>query len=242
MKKIYRIDDIGNRFSESKKKLLSDKNELLKCELVEQEMLYNVESLDEKFVDESLNVEVCQLMDEVAEKKNILIKNIGITTNEMRAIKENIVNMAEDSKKQEVLLRKQEMIRKFGEVVQGTKELNDDILKLSILEKNINKELVESENILNGNLDDRIFVSISDKDDMSWEVEEILNDRKKRYDAFEEVCTGTQDIFETNITSKRDLLDHAQATSDGLSTAVNVVTISSALIVETIMRKLKGEK
>ena len=237
MKKIYRIDDIGNRFSESKKKLLSDKNELLKCELVEQEMLYDVESLDEK-----LKVEVCQLMDEVAEKKNVLIKNIGTTTNEMRAMKENIVNMAEDSKKQEVLLRKQEMIRKFGEVVQGTKELNDDILKLSILEKNINKELVESENILNGNLDDRIFVSISDKDDMSWEVEEILNDREKRYDAFEEVCTGTQDIFESNITLKRNLLDHAQATSDGLSTAVNVVTISSALVVETIMRKLKGEK
>lgn len=73
-----------------------------------------------------------------------------------------------------------------------------------------------------------------------WKIEQYLDDQKIRFNAYEEVCTSTQEIFENTISTKTKPLECAQSTADIFTEVVNVATISSTLLGEMILRKIKG--
>lgn len=54
-----------------------------------------------------------------------------------------------------------------------------------------------------------------------------------------EGCLEMEDIY---FTPKETMLDYAQASSDGLTKAVTVVSISAALAAELISQRLKEDK
>lgn len=60
--------------------------------------------------------------------------------------------------------------------------------------------------------------------------------------AVNEIFEGSLEMEDIYFTPKETMLDYAQASSDGLTKAVTVVSISAALAAELISQRLKEDK
>ena len=246
MKNKYKIDNSKKSFIESKEKICSKKQELAQIKYVEKQLSLSMDIVNDKYIDPNIKNSVLSLLNdslkENNEQKNILKKDIKESINDMKNVKVNVVEMLHDTREQRDTLGKKEWIRKFEEIDKGTRRIDNDLKQLSSLEKTIDQEIQNQLQCINSELDSELCVAVPDKEDISWEVEEILNERKTRLEAWEEISSETLEIFETTIASKETLLDYAHAASDGFTTTINVATISTALIGEAIKRKISGEK
>lgn len=246
MRRKYKIENNKKSFIESKEKLYDKKKELARKTSIDKQLSQSMDMVNSKCIDANTKDSVLGLLNdslkENHEQQNILAKEIDEIIHDMENVKENITEILHDTKKQRESLSKKELVRKFEEIEEGTQKIDNDIKQLSSLEKSINQEIQNQLQGIDSGLDGEIFVAVPDKEDISWEVEEILNERKTRLEALEEISSGTLEIFETTVEPKETLLDYAHATSDIFTTTVNVATISTALIGEAIKRKISGEK
>lgn len=246
MKRKYKIENNKKSFIESKEKLHDKKKGLAQKASIDKQLSQSMDMVNSMYVDTNIKDNVLELLNdslkENHEQQDVLVKEIDEIIHDMENVKENITEILRDTKKQRESLGKKELVRKFEEIEKGTQKIDNDINQLSSLEKSINQEIQNQLQGIENGLDSEIFASVPDKEDISWEVEEILNERKNRLEALEEISSGTLEIFETTVEPKETLLDYAHATSDIFTTTVNVATISTALIGEAIKRKISREK
>lgn len=243
MKKKYRITDNRRRVLESQKRIDDLSEELKKNENIKKE-LYVIGLENEKFIDvrnkNNVHRSINDALGKTDDIKASLTNKLEKEADEMKKIQKNISNLLEDSKKQSESLRKKDLLKRFDEVSQGANQIERDVQELMFLENALKGKEKFIEKFLEKNSEEvDFFESIPDKEETSWEIEELLNERKIRAEALEEICTGTQEIFETRINTEANPLGYAKAAGDAFTTTVNVVAISTALISEAIVQKIK---
>lgn len=72
----------------------------------------------------------------------------------------------------------------------------------------------------------------------AFDAEELLKEAKVRAAALDEVVESVREIVTSEYEAKTNL-DYASASSDGLSKALTVTTISAALVAELVVQKIR---